>query len=334
MTRDDSDPIVLAAAAWRARHDAGLDAVGERELLHWLESDERHAAAFAELGAAWTALDRLRELPTAALGLPADSPAALPAARATRAPRRRWLVATAATVALAAALALAWIPFAQRPAAPADTAVVTAAGFKRLDLPDGTVVRLNAGAALAVDYTAATRAVRLLRGEAHFTVVRDPARPFTVEARGIQARALGTAFTVAHEPGSVAVLVTEGRVQVEGSHVRDLPALAAGERVRVALAAPAAAVTPTRLSAAELDAAVAWQRQLLAFDRAPLAEIVAAFNRCNQRQIVVDDPALARRHFGGSFRADDPEGFVALVAATADVTTVREGELLRLRATR
>ena len=51
-------------------------------------------------------------------------------------------------------------------------------------LADGSVVELNKGAEIAVDFSGAERHIRLLRGEAHFTVEPDPSRPFVVSVAG------------------------------------------------------------------------------------------------------------------------------------------------------
>ena len=48
----------------------------------------------------------------------------------------------------------------------------------RRTLPDGSVIELNAGAEIAVNFTPAQRGVRLLRGEALFAVAHNPGSPF------------------------------------------------------------------------------------------------------------------------------------------------------------
>lgn len=337
MTRPHlPDTVLQAAAAWRTRHDAGLSSVEEQEFLRWLEADERHAQAFDEFDATWSALDRARELSPAQLGVAPHSPAGASPATPPRS-RVGWMaVATAA----AACLVLAAILFNRPPAAPFDTTqptTISAATYKRVDLPDGSVARLNAGSSLAFEFKADRRSVQLVRGEAHFTVAKDAARPFSVEASGVVARAVGTAFSVARQANAVEVIVTEGRVQLGGATTRDVPELIAGDKIVVSLAERATAVTAparARLSAAELASSQAWQGHMLAFDAAPLAEIIAQFNRHNSHQLVIDDAALAERRFGGSFRADDPEGFIALLATTAGIAHTRQGDATHLRLAR
>jgi transmembrane sensor len=173
--------------------------------------------------------------------------------------------------------------------------------------------------------------------------MKDSARPFVVETNGVGVRAVGTAFSVASRSDAVEILVTEGRVRVESTRTENpgatllppsaaagTPLLEAGEKAVVSLSAAPKQETRTaveRLPPAQLASAMAWQERLLAFDAAPLTAIVAEFNRFNRHQIVVADAALGSRRFGGSFRADDPDGFVTLIAANSDVVVeMREHE--------
>ncbi|GAA4317946.1 hypothetical protein GCM10023149_15760 [Mucilaginibacter gynuensis] len=90
--------------------------------------------------------------------------------------------------------------------------------LKKIVLPDSSEVWLNAGSALRYnDRTfAARREIYLDEGEAFFSVVKNPARPFAVYAQGISTRVLGTSFNVkAYRKLSYAsVQVKTGRVQV------------------------------------------------------------------------------------------------------------------------
>src|SRR5581483_9214616 len=89
-----------------------------------------------------------------------------------------------------------------------------AGGYERQTLADGSVVELNGNTQVQVAYSPAERRVRLVQGEAHFTVAKNKRRPFWVEAQGVSVRAVGTAFNVRLDPQRVDVLVTEGRVPV------------------------------------------------------------------------------------------------------------------------
>ena len=75
-------------------------------------------------------------------------------------------------------------------------------------LHDGSIVELNKGAQISIRYSGDERRVDLLSGEAYFEVAKNPDRPFIVSARGIDVKAVGTAFNVRLHNDSLEVLVT------------------------------------------------------------------------------------------------------------------------------
>jgi hypothetical protein len=60
------------------------------------------------------------------------------------------------------------------------------------------------------------------------------------------------------------------------------------------------------------------------------AEAVAAFNRYNQRQIVVADPSLAQEKLVGLFKLDKPENFAAMLGESLDLDVTVAPEQIRL----
>ncbi len=134
--------------------------------------------------------------------------------------RQRRFQAAAVLVAVVGITSVAWqtnsSPTPPKPVAAIATASTSAilAMPVRQVLDDGSVVELKDDAEIAVAFTAGVRRVVLRRGEAHFEVAKDPARPFVVTAGGIEVRAVGTAFAVDYGARAVEVFVTEGRVAV------------------------------------------------------------------------------------------------------------------------
>lgn len=317
------EPIAHAAAAWVLRQDRGLTAAEQDEFLQWLASDPRHGEQLTRHRRHWNRLETL------AHWRPEHSARANPDLLAP--PHRRWVrFWPVTTLAAAAAVALLFVmersPDAVRaPDRPVAAASAAAPVTQRI-LADGTVVELNRGAVLEVQFTAGERRVILEQGEAHFTVTKNQARPFVVAARGMDVVAVGTAFNVRLDRAVVEVLVTEGRVQVsEAPSVtaadvvappRDavvVPVLEAGQRAVVSLAPHAEAPRIATLTTGEIERVLAWQHRTLEFTAAPLAEVVAEFNRRNGVQLVIVDPALASMTISASFRSDNVEGFVRLV---------------------
>ena len=325
----DLDAIEQIAATWVPRISAGLSANEEAELADWLHADPRHERALREHQQAWE-----RFAPLAQMGLAED--ASLPQARVTSSANIvRFLVP-----ALVAAAAIAFGFFVLRTPTAAPTPMMGAAMVplcEQRTLADGSVVELNRGAAIAVALIPGQRRVQLLRGEAHFKVAKDAARPFVVSTGGVEVRAVGTAFNVRFDPAAVEVVVTEGSVQVQPVAATAGPAaprlatqiepslVEAGQRAFVSLAPSAPPPVVATLSSVELEARLAWQPTLLDFDDVPLADIVADFNRRNPVRLVVDDPTLGRLRLTATFRSDNMGGFVRLMESNYGVRAELRG---------
>lgn len=333
----NSVAITDAAAAWKARADAGLTAADKIELDTWLESDPRHRVALARFDSVWAKFDR--PFYTGA----SDQLMEALNARARRR-RQRQVAGTLAGLMALMAAGLVWRSGDKGAAVPAQTYAVrqipSASAVllmpEKKILPDGSVVELKEGAEIAVNFSPAFRRVELRGGEAHFQVTKDAARPFVVAAGGVEARAVGTAFAVQMRPGTVEVLVTEGRVAVAQS-AQSSAALGAGQapadsplatlgvsnRIVVDLATTMSAPPQvTTVPSAELDERLAWRAPRVEFTRTSLADAVTVLNRYSSerraaggesRRFVIADAALADVQVSGLFRVDRTEAFVGLL---------------------
>jgi transmembrane sensor len=220
-------------------------------------------------------------------------------------------------------------------------------------LTDGSVVELKEGAAMDVDFSPQARRVVLQRGEAHFQVVKNEAIPFVVAVRGVEVRAVGTAFAVSSETASVEVIVTEGRVAVEDKNNdattrstelnagRNQRAAAwkpqpvapivvdAGNSITVAPAATAPRVTA--VSPAQLQQRLAWRVPRIEFSGTPLAEAIPMFNAHSAVQISLGEPSLGRLLLSGILRADNVDALVRLLEANYEVSADRSDDTIVLR---
>lgn len=327
----EDEAIADAAAFWLAEREEGFTPARARAFEAWCRADPRHRAAFAQMVAAEALLQKLPE----ARSRLADDAAPVAPARSQGPAWRHWrIVAVAAALVLAA---LAWWP-ATRPLAPEPLAyATTAGGYQSFRLADGSILELNADSEASVLLAARERRVTLRRGEAHFRVARDAARPFIVAAAGVQVRAVGTAFNVRLAGTDVAVLVTEGKVQVDPAPGASEPGADAGarallvarERTVVSATARGTAPAPLRIeqvSAEGVRAALSWQERKLVFQETPLREVVAQFNRHNLVQLKIGDAELAARPVGGTFAADNVGVFVRLFEESGDIVAEHRGE--------
>jgi transmembrane sensor len=334
----EAEAIAATAAAWLAQRDDGFTPEQAAAFAAWRSADVRHEAAAQRLEAAWSALQQLREYRPAAVRHPDRD--VLASVRERR--RRPALAGLGRLAAMAAVLTLVlagWYGWERRERTRFAT---TIDGYQRVLLADGSVAELNGDTELDVRYSADERRVRLRRGEAHFSVARNSVRPFVVEARGVAVRAVGTAFNVRLDAERVDVLVTQGRVEVAPAlppagrgeaPVRDVPPratqLAANERVSVSLPrepGPVSLVAPPvveKVAPAAIREALAWQGPRLVFTDTPLAEVIAQFNRRNAVQIELARPDMGALPIGGSFRAENVDAFVRLLASGGDIVAER-----------
>jgi len=297
----DAGSINSLAQRWVVREDAGpLPDAEAAELEAWLEADPRHLGAYVRAQAAWTLLDRAR---------------ALPGEDRRRAHARRlWAAsALAATVALVVGGGALLRP----------TAVTTAPGeIRTVRLQDGSTAVLDSNTRLTTFIRFGRRDIRIERGEAWFQVAHDPARPFVVRAGPAEARAIGTAFSLAKTPSGADLIVTQGVVEAHAGLTATPVRLPAG--VKAVLSEGATQVAA--LSPQALDAELAWREGRAAFSGTPLREAVARFNRYNRRKLVLSSPELGGVSIVGWFKLNDPEAFAQAVAIDLPARTSTDGD--------
>jgi transmembrane sensor len=337
MNRDDEElrttrpseveSIEATAAAWLAQRDEGFSDDEAERFAAWRAADRRHEEAITRLAGVWSSLQDLRGFRPAAERHPDCD------LLHRRSPRvLRGLLAASA---VCAAVIAGWL-FLQRPAPAGDAYATTTGGYQRVTLADGSLAELNAATDLTVSFTRHERRVRLARGEAHFIVAKDAARPFLVEAQGVKVRALGTAFNLRIASEQVEVLVTEGRVAV-GRHPDQSAEVTANERAIVPSSAARGEHTPPqvhRLDPAAVRDALAWQGLRITFHDTPLADAIRQFNVRNLVQIELGDADIGTLPIGGSFRVENVDGFVRLLENGGEVVASRpdSGRIILRRA--
>jgi transmembrane sensor len=183
---------------------------------------------------------------------------------------------------------------------------------RTITLEDGSSVDLGPGSAIATDFSAGQRNVRLLAGEAYFDVVHDISRPFHVLSRDIDVRVLGTAFNVRVSDVGTEVGLERGSVQATGSvanHTVD-ETLVPGELVSVDR--ETGQTTKEEMPLADIGA---WRGgRLIAVD-ATIGSIVEQIRRYHPSWIAIPDRRLANLRVSGVYNLNDPDkALVALVA--------------------
>ncbi len=291
-----------------ARMDSGAwTAADEAMLQTWLDEAPTRRGLLLRMEAEWLALD-----PASA---EADSTVEELAAPVAISSFSRW---TRRGLMGAAAASVVGGYFALRLGDGATNFETRVGEIRRLPLADGSVMTMNSASQIKVNLAQDVRQVALLQGEAWFEVAKDAKRPFIVQVGDVQVRAVGTAFSVRTRGTAVEVLVTEGVVETSARHDSKFQlTLRGGDR---AIVGASALVDLETGQSTNVDRALAWRSGMIDLNGTPLSSAAEEFNRYNQRQIVIADPAIAAEQFDGLFRVNDPNGFAEAVKASLGVS--------------
>jgi len=312
---DEPKSVQAQASAWLAKLDSDDPSAQDLQgFKRWVNEDTAHIAAFEKVAAAWDELNILTRLP---LLLEQQ------AVQARNKTKTRG-VSVFRYMALAASLVLVVLLGLQQAFKPVQRAIyTTGVGEQRsYTLPDKSVVQLNTNSRLEFDYRDEVRAVYLHQGEAHFSVAKNPERPFEVYARAGLVRAVGTAFAVmlSDQGSDVNVIVTEGVVEIAPEIVpKTLAAEIAPEQTLISepvrhrrVEAGNAAVFDQRevrvvekIAANKMQQRLAWQQGQLIFSGESLEEVVAEISRYTDTNIVIKSEAAKALRIGGQFDVAD-----------------------------
>lgn len=272
-----------------------------RRFSEWLDASPENAVAWS---------DTLRASSLAESLLPFDARDWADAPVPPKSlPTRRWLL-PAVVSAVAACLVFLFAPAL---ILRLQSDYVTGTGqVQDVALEDGSIVTLAPDSAIAVSFASTERQVRLLSGEAFFSVKPNAGRPFHVVARNVRATVLGTRFDVELEKAGVGVSVEEGRVRVEAANVTEV--LGAGQSIHLGSAGDA----PHRTSQPP-GMIGAWRKGQLALEDRPLGAAVEQLGRFFDGTIILADASLRDRPVTGVFDLRDPEGALRAMAKALGV---------------
>ena len=258
-------------------------------------------------------------------------------------PSRRFLMAVIAAAAVLVAVVGGWAVLGR---APVWREVSTAVGHRTVvRLRDGTQITLAPKSRIryTADYGKAQRDV-YLDGEAYFQVTLDTRRPFRVHTARSITEDLGTAFVVRAyaEQNATEVVVAEGRVALwRADTSRTSAALEARPDAR-----PGLVLTARDLGRLDADGGVtlrrgidvarqlAWTSGVLAFDGAPLRDVVLTLGRWYNVDVHLEsaDSALGARRLTATFTNESIDRVVERIALTLGLRVERgPGSVVVLR---
>ena len=290
---DETREVARAAAQWLALLESGEATDDDHtRLQHWRSSDHRHENA-------WQKIQLLRRrfsgLPSALAMATLDRPD--PARRA----------ALKRALGLAALVPAAWLISRQLPLDAWRADLHTGTGeHSQLQLADGSSLQLNTDSAVNIDLVA--RQLTLVRGEMALKVPGDSALMINAPYGRISVSRSEVCLRLSERECRVSVV--SGAVQLQPLQG---PALILNQGQQVSLQASGAG------RVAAFDALMpGWREGVLMAQNQPLGDFLRELGRYRSG-ILRWDPALESLRITGSFRLDNTDQILSLLAASLPI---------------
>jgi len=359
VTFPDRQAIEEEAGAWLIKLDGdGAPSAEElASLREWLERSPVHREKLVNLADFWGKINVLTELAV---------PLGTPEGRANRSfieslrhaiPQfGRAVFVTAVFVISIGIAATFWLR--PNPFLSSNGLYATTVGQQQsTTLADGSVVLLNTDSQIKVGYNNEYRNLRLLQGEAHFTVAKNDARPFRVYAGNGMVQAVGTAFSVYLKDHTIDVTVTEGEVElasvnrpgtnrlpqpgtppgtdqssgsnaiVDSGFVETLGTIRAGESATLQSFLDADIASTINaietIKAQEMAKRLSWREGILTFSGDPLEVVVDEISRYTTVSIKITDPVVRATRIGGRFPIGETDAMFDYLEANFGLQVTR-----------
>jgi transmembrane sensor len=298
------EALLDEAACWllRLREAAGDQRVRD-DFSAWLSRSSEHRAAWHRVRESWHLLGEGKPVYEHVWRPQSLQASSSGVGKGSRVPRRRWRwAAPVSAIGIAACLLVVAVP-SLLVRLEADH-LTTTAQSRLVTLEDGTTVYLAADSAIKTEFSASRRQVRLLAGEAFFDVIRNPGRPFVVDASGVKVEVTGTAFDVRLSSSATQVELARGAVGVSFD---------AAQSASPAVLVPGQMLVVDRKSGAMVRSDIApedigaWREGRLFVNDATIGAVVEQIQRYHAAWIAVPDIALAQQTVTGLYDLRDPD---------------------------
>jgi transmembrane sensor len=217
-------------------------------------------------------------------------------------------------------VAALWGPNLLRPPPPAWTVYNNVKGqIRRVVLADKSVLELNGASQVRVVYEDDARRAAIGQAEAAFTMTASDDRPFRISSGDRVIETPGGEINILRQTsqnGARTVLT------IRHGHARVYPEDRAAEGIG-AIAGDEVSWTdgqdPPEVRKVNADNAFAWRNHRLAYDKAPLSQVVADLNRYVARPIRIADPSLAGLLFTGVLNIEGEDMMLRRLAAVLPI---------------
>ncbi|MCY7349537.1 MAG: FecR domain-containing protein [Cytophagaceae bacterium] len=240
---------------------------------------------------------------------------------------RRWAIAAS----VAAFLLLSGLGvYYWRLATPGLTEQHTAYGqTQTLQLPDGSVVTLNANSTLRYtdDWQQGTERNVSLDGEAFFEIthLKSNAR-FVVHTGKLDVVVLGTKFNVNTRRNLTRVTLKEGKVQLNNLSNQQSLVMNPGETVEWSALRPTLAKKAVRA-----ERYAAWTEKRLVFENTPLPEVAQMLEDTFGLTVKIDNPGLTNKTLSGEISLENEQILLQALHDLYGIEISRQGNTIILR---
>jgi len=241
--------------------------------------------------------------------------------------RMRRALPTLVTTSLLLALIIGVVWFAQRkPPTPMAEVVTHYGEIKRVTLPDGSLVVLNANSKMRLPQNWGNRGDRQvwLEGEAYFEVTKKTTthQKFVVHTPQVDVQVLGTRFNVNTRRSQSIVSLEEGKVQlVMHGEVKEVMEKTPGKTAILQLKpGETAIINPSKDTVINENKEVVyhsgWSRNEFHFDNTPLHEVAGLIEDVYGYKMQYADSSFMARSISGDLRAANINEFVRVLEVT------------------
>ncbi len=308
------------------KHLLGEASAAERAAVEtWLKEEVQHQQYYNELQQVWEASKSMGAMPevdenAAWQRFQQRVAASIPAAKRSS---FTWLRAAASILLLLGVAAVIYTVASREK--PVQQRMVHATNQPMVDsLPDGSVITLNKQTRLNYPekFTGAERRVRLLEGEAFFSIAPDKQHPFIIDVQQAQVAVVGTSFNVKSEKNNTIVVVETGVVKVTSGGITT--ELQAGEQLTVQ---NGTAIAEKKRVTDKLYNY--YRTREFVCDDTPLERLVQVLNEAYNVRIRIGRKELNGLRLNTTFNNESLEQILNVIQLTFDVQVIhRNGEII------
>lgn len=273
-----------AAIEWLATlQSPSLSKEEEQSFFKWLEKSPENQAAYIKAEQLWERGDQLNQIPLA---------------EEKRFFNFEWLFKPypMAGTALCCCLAILFSAIIFWPSPTWTQAYTTALGEqKTVMLPDNSSILINTNSKLTVEYNKERRVVRLLSGEAFFSVTSAPEQAFDVITSRGTVRVLGTQFSVDTSSPKTLITVLEGKVAL-GNTTNTKEKFKANttltQNEQLSIEEARLGTPPKKVDALNK---LAWRNKKLIYRGEKLIDVIRDINRYYESKLFLNKPTLGEK---------------------------------------